>query len=68
MQKWQIIAGAFGILLVGLIAIDMSKKLGAPQRVTEYQQGTYLGKPDTPLSEETLELLRQRSRSGAAAW
>ena len=65
MQKWQIIAGAFGILLVGLIAIDMSKEFGAPQRVTEYEKGIYLGKLDTPVSEETLELLRQRSLSGA---
>jgi len=68
MQKWQVIAGAFGVLLVGLIVIDMSKELGAPQRVTEYEKGAYLGKPDTPVSEETLELLRQRGLSEASAW
>ena len=31
-------------------------------RVLRYEKGTYLGKPDTKLDEETLNELRQRAR------
>lgn len=32
------------------------------ERILRYQKGTYLGKSDTPLSEETREALRLRTR------
>lgn len=31
-------------------------------RILQYQKGTYLGKPDSPLSEEDREELAQRAR------
>lgn len=31
-------------------------------RVLRYQEGTYLGKPDTKLDQDTLDELRQRAR------
>ncbi len=34
-------------------------------RILRYEKGTYLGQPDTPLDESTLEELRQRARRQA---
>lgn len=51
----------FSVLIaavLGLAACDESEQ----GRVLRYEKGTYLGKADTPLSEEQVDELRQRAR------
>lgn len=47
-----------GVLAAGLLLGGCRKE--EQGRVLQYQKGTYLGKPDQPLSEQTREALRQR--------
>ena len=46
-------------LAVGLTACDPAEQ----GRRTSYEPGTYLGAPDTELSEQQLDQLRQRARN-----
>ena len=48
-------------LAIGLSACDESEQ----DRVLRYQKGTYLGKQDTPLSEDIRDELRSRTRRQA---
>ncbi len=43
---------------LALVACDQDEQ----GRIRNYEQGTYLGEPDTPLTEEQRDLLRQRAR------
>jgi hypothetical protein len=50
-----------GLLVIagfGLSACDESEQ----GRIVRLEKGTYLGEPDTPLSEETRQELRMRTR------
>jgi len=54
-----------GLLLValGLSGCDEQEQ----DRILRYQKGTYLGKPDTPLSDAVRDDLRQRTRQQGGA-
>lgn len=66
MIKWQVIAGALAVLLIGLVAMSMADRNDG--RVLRYEKGTYLGKPDTVLGDETVGQIRHRGRNEASAW
>lgn len=48
---------AAGLALAGCREAEQGRPL-------DYEPGTYLGQPDEPLSDETLDTLRQRAASG----
>ncbi|MCP5365648.1 MAG: hypothetical protein H6905_10565 [Hyphomicrobiales bacterium] len=59
-MEWQrgLKLGAWAILLsLGLTACDSHQQ----SRPLNYEKGVYLGRPDTPLSEDTLQRLRDRA-------
>ncbi len=68
MIKWQVIAAAIAVLLIGLVAIDAVRNGGEDVRVLAYEKGTYLGRPDTALDEETIARIRDRGRNQAVGW
>ena len=56
------------LITIGL-ALTLSLTLSACReeeqgRKLRFEKGTYLGKPDTPLSDETLRALRGRAQQG----
>ena len=61
-QKGSVLALATALAAMSLLtACDEQEQ----DRILRYEKGTYLGKPDTPLTEEQIEDLRLRARRQA---
>lgn len=60
--RWAIIAALLGtVLLAGCREEEQG-------RVLSFEPGVYQGKPDTPLSDDVLERLRERGRQEVGAF
>lgn len=60
MIAWRIIFAALAVLLAGVVVMDFAAEKQRPKRILEYEKGSYLGRPDTPMSEETRMEVRAR--------
>lgn len=67
MTAWRIVFAAIAVVLAGAVILDITADTQAPKRVLEYEKGTYLGRADTPLSEETRMEIRARGTE-TRAW
>lgn len=63
----RIASAALAVVLIVIIAQDMSAQRAQQAAVLEYKPGIYLGQTDTAISEETRILIRQRSLQ-TSAW
>ena len=61
MTAWRIIFAAIAVVLAGAVVLDVTADRQRPKRVLNYEKGTYLGRADTPLSEETRMEIRARA-------
>lgn len=63
MLAWRIVAAVLTVVLLAVVAIDISAERKRPERVLWYEKGAYLGQPDTAISDETREQIRLRGRT-----
>ncbi len=67
MLAWRIVAAVLTVVLLAVVAIDISAERQRPERVLWYEKGAYLGQPDTAISDETREQIRLRLRTSGRA-
>ena len=67
MLAWRIVAAVLTVVLLAVVAIDISAERQRPERVLWYEKGAYLGQPDTAISDETREQIRRRLRTSGRA-
>ena len=67
MLAWRIVAAVLGVVLIGVIAIDIIVVGDEAKRVLWYEKGAYLGQPDTDISDEVREQIRQRGLTAGRA-
>lgn len=67
MTAWRIIFAALAVVLAGAVVLDIAAEKQRQKRVLIYEKGTYLGRADTPLSEETRMEIRDRGTK-TRAW
>lgn len=60
MLIWRILAAALAVVLIAVVVVDIGAERNRTERVLRYEKGTYLGPPDTGISEETREQIRLR--------
>ncbi len=63
LRRNSVVWAAVVALVILLGACDESEQ----GRILRYEKGTYLGKPDTPLTDEQVEKLRQRANLQGAS-
>lgn len=66
MLVWRVIAAALAVLLIGVVIVDLTAEPGASKRVLLYEKGTYLGKPDTGITDDMRAQIRMRASQAGA--